>query len=58
MKDIVIIKQIKKELNIELKQLEKIEGSSNGYTLNQKDHVTGLNLSSCKINNQSPYFTT
>jgi len=51
MKDIVIIKQIEKELNIELKKSDKIKALSNGYILNQKDHVTILSLYSCEINN-------
>jgi internalin A len=47
MKDLDIIKQIEKELNVELKESDH----KKGYTLNQNGQVTGLCLKDCKIKN-------
>jgi internalin A len=51
MTDLDIIKQIEKELNVELKKLNKIVANSIGYTLNQNGQVTGLGLYECEIKN-------
>ncbi|MGR3304262.1 MAG: COR domain-containing protein [Candidatus Scalindua sp.] len=56
MKDLDIIKQIKKELNIKLSKLDEIkwrnfatEENKLGYVLNQDGQVTGLVLCLCEI---------
>ena len=49
MTDLDIIKEIEKELNVELNKLDKITWGNKGYTLNQKGRVNGLSLSDCEI---------
>lgn len=51
MKDLDIIKQIEKELNVKLEKLKNIGVFGYGYTLSQKGQVTGLSLYECKIKN-------
>ena len=51
MNDLDIIKQIEKELDIELKQLDTIAWNSKGYTVNESEQVTGLGLYQCNIEN-------
>jgi len=50
MSDLDTIKQIEKELDVKLSEVdEEIRYSQEGYTLNQERQVTGLGLDSCKI---------
>ena len=51
MTDLQIIKQIEQELNIKLKEINKIDSYIKGYTLNKQAEIMGLGLYNCKINN-------
>jgi internalin A len=49
MTEIDVLKQLEKELKIELFELDEIEWESIGYTLNRNGQVTGLCLNRCEI---------
>lgn len=51
MSDLNIIREVEKELNIYLKQLDYLNWNSKGYTLNQNAQVIGLSLYNCDIKN-------
>ena len=51
MSDLDIIKQIEKELDIALEELETMEWNSKGYIINEKGQVVGLALYQCNIEN-------
>ncbi len=57
MKDLDIIKQIEKELNVKLKKLVKTQSISNCYTLNQDRQVTGISLYDCRIGNLNRFIS-
>ncbi len=44
MKDLDIIIQIEKELNVELRRFKETPHYRNGYTLNKKSQIIGLSL--------------
>ena len=49
MNDLDIIKQIEKELKVDLEKLDKIKWNSRGYILNQDGQVKDLGLYDCNI---------
>ncbi|MEW6088646.1 MAG: leucine-rich repeat domain-containing protein [bacterium] len=55
MNDFDVIRQIERELNIELRLLDRIRWNIQGYTLNQNGDVVGLGLRNLHMDNNKLY---